>query len=178
MSRGINKVILIGNLGRDPETRYSAAGNAVTNLNIATSDSWTDSTGNRQDRTEWHRVVLFGKVAEIANQYLRKGSKVYIEGSLRTSQYEKDGVTRYTTDIIAREMSMLDSRQDQQGSSSSYNNASPNQQASHHKTPQQTTTEKRATPPAQHQDQKNPEQNQNQDAAVPDFTQFDDDIPF
>ena len=172
MSRGINKVILIGNLGRDPETRYSAAGNAVTNLNIATSESWTDSTGNRQDRTEWHRVVLFGKVAEIANQYLRKGSKVYIEGSLRTSQYEKDGVTRYTTDIIAREMSMLDSRQDQTSSGSAY---SPPQQQ---QAPQQAPANPPSAPSAKHPDQKNPGQHQSQDHAVPDFTQFDDDIPF
>jgi single-strand DNA-binding protein len=108
MARGINKVILVGNLGADPETRYTAGGAAITNLRLATSESWRDKqSGEMQDRTEWHRVVLFGKLAEIAGEYLKKGRQVYIEGSLRTSEYEKDGVKRYTTDIIANEMQML-----------------------------------------------------------------------
>ena len=101
MARGINKVILIGNLGGDPETRYLPNGNAVTNLTLATSDSWRDKqTGQMQERTEWHRVTFFGKIAEIAGQYLRKGSKIYIEGRLQTREWEKDGVKRYTTEVI------------------------------------------------------------------------------
>ncbi|MFC4765203.1 single-stranded DNA-binding protein [Dyella koreensis] len=109
MARGINKVIIVGNLGADPETRYTGSGTAITNLRIATSEQWTDKqTGEKQDRTEWHRVVLFGKLGEIAGEYLKKGRQVYIEGSLRTSKYtDKDGVERYTTDIIGNEMQML-----------------------------------------------------------------------
>jgi single-strand DNA-binding protein len=108
MARGINKVILVGNLGADPETRYTAGGAAITNLRLATSESWRDKqSGEMQDRTEWHRVVLFGKLAEIAGEYLKKGRQVYIEGSLRTNEYEKDGVKRYSTDIVANEMQML-----------------------------------------------------------------------
>ncbi len=116
MARGINKVILIGNLGRDPETRYLPSGGAVTNLTLATSESWKDKqTGQQQERTEWHRVVFFNRLAEIAGEYLKKGSKVYIEGSLRTREWEKDGVKRYTTEIVASEMQMLDSRGQDQG---------------------------------------------------------------
>ncbi len=111
MARGINKVILIGNLGRDPETRYLPSGGAVTNVTLATSESWKDKqTGQQQERTEWHRVVFFNRLAEIAGEYLKKGSKVYIEGALRTREWEKDGVKRYSTEIVANEMQMLDSR--------------------------------------------------------------------
>ena len=99
--RGVNKVILIGNCGGDPETRYLPNGNAVTNITLATSDSWKDKqTGQQQERTEWHRVVLFGRVAEVAGEYLHKGSQVYIEGRLQTREWEKDGVKRYTTEVI------------------------------------------------------------------------------
>ena len=101
MSRSVNKVTLIGNVGGDPETRYMPNGNAVTNITLATTDSWKDKqTGQLQERTEWHRVVLFGKVAEIAGEYLRKGSQCYIEGRLQTREWEKDGVKRYTTEIV------------------------------------------------------------------------------
>ncbi len=111
MARGINKVILIGNLGRDPETRYSQGGKPVTNFSVATSESWRDrESGEQQERTEWHNVVCFSRLAEIAGEYLRKGSKVYIEGSLRTSSWEQEGQKRYRTEIMAREMQMLDSR--------------------------------------------------------------------
>lgn len=111
MARGINKVILIGNLGRDPETRYAQNGSAVTSFSVATSESWRDKTsGEQQERTEWHNVVCFARLAEIAGEYLRKGSKVYIEGQLRTSNYERDGQKHYKTDIHARELQMLDSR--------------------------------------------------------------------
>jgi single-strand DNA-binding protein len=99
--RGVNKVILIGNCGGDPETRYLPNGNAVTNVTLATTDSWKDKqTGQQQDRTEWHRVVFFGKLAEIAGEYLRKGSQCYVEGRLQTREWEKDGVKRYTTEVV------------------------------------------------------------------------------
>lgn len=111
-SRGVNKVILIGNLGADPEVRYTPNGNAVANISLATSDSWRDKqSGEVQERTEWHRVVFFNRLAEIVGEYLRKGSKCYIEGALRTRKWQdKNGVERYTTEIVAAEMSMLDSR--------------------------------------------------------------------
>ena len=115
-SRGVNKVILVGNVGGDPEVRYMPSGGAVTNLTLATSETWKDKqTGQPQERTEWHRVVFFNRLAEIAGEYVRKGSKLYIEGSLRTRQWEQDGVKRYTTEIVASEMQMLDSRQGGQG---------------------------------------------------------------
>jgi single-strand DNA-binding protein len=111
MARGINKVILIGNLGRDPETRYSQGGSPVTNFSVATSENWRDrQTGEQQERTEWHNVVCFNRLAEIAGEYLKKGSRVYVEGSLRTSSWEQDGQKRYRTEIMARDLQMLDSR--------------------------------------------------------------------
>ena len=102
MARGVNKVILVGNVGGDPETRYMPNGNAVTNITLATSESWKDKqTGQQQERTEWHRVVFFGRLAEIAGEYLRKGSQVYVEGSLRTRKWQgQDGQDRYTTEIV------------------------------------------------------------------------------
>jgi single-strand DNA-binding protein len=119
MARGINKVILVANLGADPETRHLPDGNAVTNITVATSESWKDkNTGQTVDKTEWHRVVFFRRLAEIAGEYLKKGSKVYIEGKLRTRQWEKDGQKHYTTEIRADEMQMLDSRGDAQPGSS------------------------------------------------------------
>jgi len=109
--RGVNKVILIGNLGRDPEIRYTKDGTGVANLNLATSDSWKDAQGQRQERTEWHRVVAWGKLAEIAKEYLSKGEKVYIEGRLQTRSWDdKDGNKRYTTEVRADQMVMLGSR--------------------------------------------------------------------
>ncbi len=112
MARGINKVILVGNLGGDPEVRYMPNGNAVTNITVATSDTWKDKqTGQQQERTEWHRVVFFNRLAEIAGEYLKKGAKVYIEGALRTRKWQgQDGQDRYTTEIVASEMQMLDTQ--------------------------------------------------------------------
>jgi single-strand DNA-binding protein len=109
MARGINKVIIVGNLGADPEMRHTGGGTAVTTLNVATSESWTDKqSGEKVEKTEWHRVKMFGRLAEIAGDYLKKGRQVYIEGSLRTDKYTgKDGIERYSTDIIANEMQML-----------------------------------------------------------------------
>ena len=113
MSRGVNKAIIVGNLGRDPEVRYTANGSAVANVTVATSESWKDKqSGERQERTEWHRVVFFGRLAEIAEEYLKKGSQVYIEGSIRTQKWQdkESGQDRYTTEIVARDMQMLGSR--------------------------------------------------------------------
>ena len=111
MARGINKVMLIGNVGKDPETRYAQNGSAITRFSVATSESWKDkASGEMQERTEWHNVVCFARLAEIAGEYLRKGSKVYIEGSLRTSSWEADGQKKYRTEVNARELQMLDSK--------------------------------------------------------------------
>lgn len=117
MARGINKVILIGNLGADPESRVLPSGGTVTNINLATSEAWKDKqSGQMQERTEWHRVVFFNRLGEIAAEYLRKGSKVYVEGSLRTRKWQgQDGQDRYTTEIVGNEMQMLDSKGGQQG---------------------------------------------------------------
>ncbi len=112
MARGINKVILVGNLGADPETRYTASGSAITNIRIATTEAWRDKqSGEQQERTEWHRVVFFNRLAEIAGEYLRKGSQVYVEGTLRTRKWQgQDGQDRYTTEVVANEMQMLGGR--------------------------------------------------------------------
>ena len=114
MANGVNRVIIIGNVGQDPETRYLPSGEAVTNLSVATSESWNDkNSGERKDRTEWHKVVAFGKLAEIISEYARKGSKIYLSGSLRTRKWEKDGQTHYTTEIVAKEMQLLDRKEAQ-----------------------------------------------------------------
>ena len=119
MARGLNKVQIIGNLGADPEVRYTASGSAITSIRVATSEQWKDKqTGENQERTEWHRIKFFGRLAEIAGEYLRKGRQVYVEGSLRTDKYtDKDGVERYSTDIIANEMQMLGGAEGGGGSS-------------------------------------------------------------
>ncbi|WP_339339242.1 single-stranded DNA-binding protein [uncultured Oceanicoccus sp.] len=160
MARGINKVILVGNLGNEPETRTFPDGGSLTNISVATSESWKDKqTGQQQERTEWHRVTFNGRLAEIAAQYLRKGSKVYIEGSLRTRKYQdkQTGADRYSTDIVAREMQMLDSRQDMGGSQGGGYQQSQQQQGS--------------------QQQQQPQQ-QAQAAPATNIDDFDDDIPF
>jgi len=128
MARGsINKVILIGTLGRDPEIRYTSAGTAVCSLSVATDEGYKDkNTGQQVDATEWHRVEMFGRLAEVAGEYLKKGSKAYFEGKLKTDEYEKDGVKRYSTKIIANEMTMLDSKPDGQQQNQGY---APQQQA-------------------------------------------------
>lgn len=153
MARGVNKVILIGNLGADPEVRYMPSGGAVVNVNIATTDSWRDkNTGDRQERTEWHRVVFFNKLAEIAGEYLRKGAQVYVEGSLRTRKWQgQDGQDRYTTEVVVSDLQMLGGR----GSGSS--SGQMNQQ-----------------PPPDHPQASQQTQSAPQEAPV----DFDDDIPF
>ena len=129
MSKGVNKVILIGNCGQDPETRHTPSGNAITNLSIATSESWKDkTTGEAQERTEWHRIVFFNRLAEIAGEYLKKGSKVYVEGSLRTRKWQdNNGQDKYTTEIVASSMQMLDSRTDGENYAAPAQRPAPNQ---------------------------------------------------
>lgn len=163
MARGINKVILIGNVGGDPEVRYLPNGNAVANVTLATSDSWKDKqTGQQQERTEWHRVVFFGRLAEIVGEYVRKGSKLYIEGRLQTREWEKDGVKRYTTEIVVDmqgQMQLLDSRGQGGGEGMAPRAQQPSRPAPQRPAPQQQ--------PAQPQAQQ-----------MPDYDSFDDDIPF
>ena len=151
MARGVNKVILIGNCGGDPEVRYTPNGNAVANVTIATSDTWKDKqSGENRERTEWHRVVFFGRIAEVVGEYARKGSKLYVEGRLQTREWEKDGAKRYTTEIvvdIGGQMQLLDGKPSDQA---------PRQQS--------RPSEQRAS----QQPQQSP----------PDYDSFDDDIPF
>lgn len=155
-SRGVNKVILVGNVGNDPEFRVMPNGNGVANVSIATSESWKDKTsGEQKEKTEWHRVVFFNRLAEIVEQYVKKGSKLYIEGRLQTRSWEQDGVKRYTTEIVASEMQMLDSRGG--GGASPGDNPFGQDQAS-----------AKPAPAAQAQAQ----------AAPANFDNFDDDIPF
>ena len=123
MARGVNKVILVGNLGNDPDVKYTQGGMAITTLSVATTSVRKDRDGNQQEKTEWHRVKLFGKLGEIAGEYLKKGRQVYIEGRLEYGSYEKDGVKHYTTDIVADEMQMLGGGEGQQGNSTPRNNA-------------------------------------------------------
>ena len=138
MSKGVNKVIIIGNIGQDPEIKYMPSGGAVTNVSIATSESWKDkTTGQPVEKTEWHKIVFFNALADIAGKYLKKGSKVYIEGSLRTRKWAaQDGTDRYTTEIVANEMQMLDSKPNADQSNEP-RNQQDNRQAPAHGAPQQ-----------------------------------------
>lgn len=156
-SRGVNKVILVGSVGQDPETKALPSGGTVVNISIATSEQWKDkTTGQPQEVTEWHKIVFFNRLAEIVAEYVKKGSKLYIEGSLRTRSWEQDGVKRYATEIVAREMQMLDSKGD-------------SQQAA----PQKPVEDYRGHTGS---NQKNP--SYEQAAPSPNFDNFDDDIPF
>lgn len=161
MARGVNKVILVGTCGQDPEVRYLPNGNAVTNLSLATSEQWTDKqSGQKVEKTEWHRVSLFGKVAEIAGEYLRKGSQVYIEGKLQTREWEKDGIKRYTTEIVV----------DMQGTMQLLGGKpADSTQQRHH--PQASAARQQPRP-----QQAAPQQSQQ--GVPPDYDSFDDDIPF
>jgi len=174
-SRGINKVIVVGNLGNDPEIRYLPNGNAVANISIATSESWKDQQGQQQERTEWHRVTMYRRLAEIAGEYLKKGSQVFIEGKLQTRKWQdQQGNDRYTTEIIADNMQMLGGRGDggQQGGGQQggYNQSRPQQQ------PQGGYNQ---SAPANNYQQKPQQQPQQQapNMSEPDID-FDDDIPF
>ena len=163
MARGINKVILIGNVGVDPDVRYMPNGNAVTTLSLATSETWKDKqTGDKQERTEWHRVVCFNRLGEIAGEYVRKGSKLYVEGSLRTRKWQDpQGQDRYTTEIVASDIQMLDSKG---GPSQTYNDAPAAQQQQQQQEGSSTHKPKAAAAP--------------QAAAQDAFDELDDDIPF
>lgn len=167
MARGVNKVILIGNLGKDPEVRYMPSGSAVTNITIATSESWKDKqTGDKQERTEWHSVVFFNRLAEIAGEYLKKGSKVYIEGSLRTRKWQdkNSGQDRYTTEIVANEMQMLGSRGGAGGGGSADFNQEPSYDT--------------GAPSPQQQSAPAPASSGGGGGGSAGFDDFDDDIPF
>lgn len=171
-SRGVNKVILIGHCGQDPETKFTANGAAVTNLSLATSESWKDKqTGQAQERTEWHRVVFFNRLAEIVGEYIRKGSKVYIEGSLRTRKWQdQGGQDRYTTEIVASEMHMLDSRGGADQGAGYGGGANTPQQApaqGGYAAPQQAAQQPARQPAPQAQT-----------PPPPAMDSFDDDIPF
>ncbi len=173
MARGINKVILVGNLGKDPETRYFPDGGAITNITIATSESWKDkNSGEQQERTEWHKVVFRGRLAEIAGEYLRKGSKVYIEGKLQTRKWQdQQGQDRYTTEIHANELQMLDGRN---GGGDEYNQA-PRQQSA----PRQQNNYQQQGNYQQGGYQQQQPQQQNYSSQTADLSAgFDDDIPF
>lgn len=160
MARGVNKVILVGNLGNDPDTRYSPNGSAVTKISVATAESWKDKqTGEKQEKTEWHRVVFFGRLAEIAKEYLTKGSQVYIEGRLQTNKWQgKDGQDRYTTEIVASDMQMLGGRGGGGGGTADWSNEQPAQNSS----PAQDAGPAPAPAPA----------------SAPPADDFDDDVPF
>ena len=179
-SRGINKVILVGNLGSDPEVRYTNAGSAITNMTLATSESWRDkASGEQKEKTEWHRVAIFGKLAEVAGEHLRKGSQVYIEGQLQTRKWQdQSGQDRYTTEVVVQGfngvMQMLGGKtQGGQGQQQQGNQQAPQRQA-----PQQ----QRQAPMQQQQQQYNAPQQQYQNQGQPQYDNppqdFDDDIPF
>lgn len=183
-SRGINKVILIGNLGAKPEIRYTQNNTAIANLSIATSETWKDKqTGEPREQTEWHRCVAYRRLAEIAGEYLDKGSKVYVEGRLQTRKWQgQDGVERYTTEVVINDLQMLDSRggsggggfQGQSQGGSSYNQGGQQAQGQSGFGGQQ---QRPAQQPAQQQQQSQQNQQNNNDPFIPD-NDFDDDIPF
>ncbi|MCF6217145.1 MAG: single-stranded DNA-binding protein [Gammaproteobacteria bacterium] len=190
MARGVNKVILVGNLGKDPEVRYMPSGGAVANVTIATSESWKDKqTGEQRERTEWHNVVFYNRLAEIVGEYLKKGSQAYIEGSLRTRKWQdKSGQDRYSTEIIASEMQMLGSRGG--GTGGGYDNPAQQQQGGYNQAPAQQPQGDYNPAPAQSQTQapsppqQAPQQQGGQAAPQKsgknfgNFDDFDDDIPF
>ncbi|MDA0280768.1 MAG: single-stranded DNA-binding protein [Proteobacteria bacterium] len=166
-SRGVNKVILVGNAGNDPEFRVMPNGNGVANVSLATSETWKDkTTGEQQEKTEWHRVIFFNRLAEIVEQYIKKGSKLYIEGRLQTRSWEQDGVKRYTTEIVASEMQMLDSRGGGNAGDNSFGQSQgqPQSEGQYQGSgaPASRSTSTSAAP----------------QAAPANFDNFDDDIPF
>ncbi|MDH5256746.1 MAG: single-stranded DNA-binding protein [Gammaproteobacteria bacterium] len=168
MARGINKVILVGNLGNDPEVRYTPAGGAVANVTIATSETWKDkNSGQKQEKTEWHRVVMFNRLGEIAGEYLKKGSKVYVEGKLQTRKWQdKNGQDRYTTEIVASELQMLDSRGGAGDFAPSQQSSYGGQQPQSYGGQQQGRPQQQSAPPM------------SEPVGAGDFSDFDDDIPF
>ncbi len=185
-SKGVNKVILVGNIGQDPEVRYMPNGNAVANLSLATSESWKDQSGQLQERTEWHRLTMYRRLAEIAGEYLKKGSQIYVEGKLQTRKWQdQQGQDKYTTEIIVDQMQMLGGRGGQaeggfQGQQQQRAPAAPSQGQSFQGQPKPQAQQQYQQPPAQqNQGFNQAPQGQNKPApmAEPDFD-FDDDIPF
>ncbi|HSR02316.1 MAG TPA: single-stranded DNA-binding protein [Methylophilaceae bacterium] len=156
----VNKVILVGNLGRDPEVRYMPNGEAVCNFSIATTENWKDKSGVKQEKTEWHNIVMYRRLAEIAGEYLKKGRSVYVEGRLQTRKWEKDGVTRYSTEIIADQMQMLGTKGDSGGASYDAGQDSPPDDFDQLPSRQSTPAAKEQAPSSSS------------------FDNFDDDIPF
>ncbi|MEE9332433.1 MAG: single-stranded DNA-binding protein [Methylophilaceae bacterium] len=165
----VNKVILVGNLGRDPEVRYMPNGEAVCNFSIATTENWKDKSGVKQEKTEWHNIVMYRRLAEIAGEYLKKGRPVYVEGRLQTRKWEKDGVTRYSTEIIGDQMQMLGSRNDSGGAS--YDGGQADAPDDFNQAP----AKELAAKPAQ---QKAPASTPAPAGGGAAFDNFDDDIPF
>lgn len=176
MARGVNKVILIGNLGSDPEVRYMPNQEAVANFTLATSESWTDkSTNEKKEQVEWHKIVVYKRLAEIAGEYLRKGSKVYVEGRLRTRKWQdQQGVERYTTEIVCNELQMLDGKQD--GAASQPKQAPSQRPVQQQVAQQQAQNAIRPAPPAGYQGQM-PQQYQQPQGGF-DQNEFDDQMPF
>ena len=162
----VNKVILVGNLGRDPEVRYMPNGEAVANFSIATTENWKDKSGVKQEKTEWHNIVMYRRLAEIAGEYLKKGRPVYIEGRLQTRKWEKDGVTRYSTEIIGDQMQMLGSKSDSGGAS--YDGGQADAPEDYNQAASQSNARQTAAPAA----------NKGAPAGGAAFDNFEDDIPF
>lgn len=170
MARGVNKVILVGNCGTDVESKMLPSGGMVANVSLATSETWKDkTTGQPQEKTEWHRLIFFNRLAEIVTEYVKKGSKLYIEGSLRTRSWEQDGVKRYATEIVASEMQMLDSR----GGTSRPDNEP--HQGQHYREPHPQESAARSAP---NRENSSPMHNDPRSDAPSNFDDFDDDIPF
>jgi len=165
----VNKAILVGNLGRDPEMRYMPNGEAVCNFSIATTENWKDKNGQKQEKTEWHNIVMYRRLAEIAGEYLKKGRPVYIEGRLQTRKWEKDGVTRYTTEIVADQMQMLGSREGGGSSNASYDGGAADDMNQDTGAPsdQSASAEGKGQAPAE-----------KPAGGAPTFDDFEDDIPF
>jgi single-strand DNA-binding protein len=199
MGRGVNKAIIVGTLGRDPEMRYMPNGNAVVNMSLATDESYNDkATGQKVEQTEWHRITAYGKLAEIIGQYLKKGSKAYIEGKLKTRKWEKDGVERYSTEIVANDMMMLDGRNDNVGGMGGMGGGQPMNQSPSQSMGQGAPSQNMATPNQGHQTAQYQNSNMSPPAqqgysqpapaqapqqapqSTPNnsFDDFDDDIPF
>ena len=176
MARGINKVILVGNLGNDPETRYSQSGSAITTISVATSESWKDKNGEQQERTEWHRVKFFGRLAEIAGEYLKKGRPVYVEGRLKTRKWQdKDGKDNYTTEIVAEQMQLLGGREGGGGGGGGYGGGQGGNPEDYSQEAPSAPSRPAARPAAAQRPAPAPAPTQKSSTG---FDDMDDDIPF
>lgn len=180
MAKGINKVILIGNVGQDPEVKYMPSGGAVTNVSLATSETWKDkNTGQQQERTEWHRVVFFNRLGEIAGEYIKKGSKIYVEGALRTRKWQaQDGTDRFTTEIVVSELQLLDGRRDGDRYSEFPEAQGNNAPAANAPRAQQPQHQRRSAAPVSQQRAPQSSAHSFGHPAADSYDSFDDDIPF